>query len=161
MSFKQVLIYAGVLAVAGLVVGVAAGWVGLIRADGAAAISVAERPFGWALVGVVPLALVAAAYVAAGSSQAAGSFARTGPLLGGLSAAAVIGAAAACALFLVAAMQIPAVFGQEDAEALMRANRANFGWTKAIVIAAATLVAALPATFVARKRAGRYLRGHR
>jgi len=75
--------------------------------------------------------------------------------MGMLGAVAVLGAAAACALFLVTTTQIPAVFSGEQAEALMRANRSNFGWEKAALVAGAAVAAAVPAALVARRRATR------
>lgn len=151
MDVRWIFGHAAVLAAVGLALGAAAGWIGVARADGADAVSAAIAPIAYALVGLAPIVLVARIRQGAGDAELAATFARPAPLVGVLLVSAVVGAVGACALFLVATTQIPAIFGGEDAELMMTANRAAFGWSKLAAVVGATAVVVLPAVALARR----------
>lgn len=139
------------LGVAGLAVGIIAGWVGLARGDGAVEIAAASSPFIYGLIAVLPLVLLARVVLEAGDDERApydalGKSLAIVPLIG------LLGAAFACILFLVGATQIPAVFSGENAEQVMRETRAAVLWTPVWVVVAATGVAAIAAAIVGYAR---------
>ncbi len=139
------------LGVAGLAVGVIAGWVGLARGDGAVATAAASAPFIYALVGVLPLVLIARVVLEAGKDERApyDSLAKS---LAIVPAIGLLGSAAACILFLVGATQIPAVFGGENAEQVMIETRAGVLWTPVSIVVIASGVVAIAAAVVGYSR---------
>ncbi len=141
------------LAVVGLAVGVVTGWISMIRADGAVAVADSSAPLSYSLAGLLPLVLIVRALMAVEDEPS--PYQRVGVTVGVLLLAGVIGAGLACVLFLVGATQIPAVFGGEDAEQVMRATRAGVGWTKVGIIVAATAGSAVVASLLAHARAAR------
>jgi hypothetical protein len=125
----------GLVGVTGLLAGALAGWVGLLRADGSAAVAAAAAPWFWVLAVLAPAA-VQLGLAANGSRTAAR---RTGVALA-LQGAGVGGAGGllAALLFLVTASQVPAVFGGEEAAELMVLLRRGVFWRDAALLAAIT-----------------------
>jgi hypothetical protein len=152
MNYRRMGSHVGTLGVAGLAVGVVAGWVGLARGDGALETAAASTPFIYSLIAVLPFVLIARVALEAGKDRGA-PYDSLGKSLPIVLAIGLLGAALACILFLVGATQIPAVFGGEDAEQVMVATRAAVLWTKVGIVVAATGAASIAAAIVGHARA--------
>lgn len=122
--------------VTGLVAGALGGWWGLWRAEGAHGVADAAAPAFWLLALLAPVALALGAGADAGARASAVDALR-------LAVAGAVGGLLAAALFVVAASQVPAVFGAEAAEALVRQLRERIFWQGAGPLAALTAATGL------------------
>lgn len=113
----------------GLAAGLVAAWVGLLAADGAAAVAAVSASLYPALAAALPLALLALNWRGAPGGAA---------LLGG-----ALGGALAHLCFVVACTNLPATFGGESAVEMSRAIQPAIGWARPGIVVAATLISAL------------------
>jgi hypothetical protein len=126
----------GLVGVTGLVAGALAGWVGLARADGSAAVAAAAAPWFWTLAVLAPggLALGVAAEEPGSLRPGVATALRTGAI-------GFTGALLAALLFLVTASQVPAVFTGEQAAELIAQLGARIFWRDALLLSALTALA--------------------
>lgn len=140
------------LGAVGLVVGVLAGWWGLLRADGAQAVANAAAPFLLVLPLLLPVALILLTISNLEETENHSPYSKLSAALARLLIAGTAGGGLACLLFLVAAFQVIAVFGGEDAIKLMDALRPHV-LDRAGLITGVTTVAAVGIAVWANRRA--------
>jgi hypothetical protein len=125
--FKDGLQQGALVGLAGLIAGVITGWIGVLSGDEVAVLAARGAGWVWLLVGLLPLVLVSSsAVLGAGVDRMA--------TLGRNTVAGLFGGLLGLALFIVGAVQIPAVFGGVDSALLMTTLRGGIGLIPVVMV---------------------------
>ncbi len=151
MQTRWALNQLGATAVAGLVAGGVAGWVGVARADGAGAVAASAVEWRMLLFLLLPLAAIVRAWLD-GAGDDRDIYRRVSVAVPAAAALGMVGAAIGVGLWLVAVMQVSSVFGGENAADIMRASRGLLGWNGAGVAVALGGGGGIVGAFVAHRR---------
>ena len=137
MNFlKDGLQQGALIGLAGLIAGVITGWVGVLAGDDVAVLAARGAGWVWLLVGLFPVALIGSAAVFGAGPERPVTLAQN-------ALAGFLGGLLGLALFIVGAVQIPAVFGSAESPALMTALRGGIGVLQVAVVVVVTLLAGL------------------
>jgi hypothetical protein len=136
-SIKAGLVQAVALGFPGLITGVIAGWIGLARADGAAAVASVVAKVYLALVLLLPGTL-AFWTLASLNDQDRVNYVNQARATVMLLVAGFFGAVIGTAFFLVVAINVPAIFGGEDQVDLRLQLMDQVGWGSFGLVTAVT-----------------------
>jgi hypothetical protein len=140
---------AGLLAFVGLLVGVGAGWWGMLRADGAEAVAGESAPLSLTLLLLLPIALILAALLDLYTEERR-FYTQLPATLIRLLIMGGVGSVAGVLLFMLAAYQIPAIFGGEDPNILVETLRSSV-LGNLIPILIVTIITAVPVAIWANR----------
>jgi hypothetical protein len=130
------------LAVVALVVGGAGGWLGTLLAQDVDRLATVVAYAHLSLAVLWPLFLVAIT-VSNLDGESRLLYATAGRSFGVLLIAGLVGAVIGTGFFFVPATNVPAILGGEEPAVVQRALFAHIGWTKVLLVVAATTIVSL------------------
>jgi hypothetical protein len=142
---------AALLGGAGLVLGVIAGWVGLLTASGADAVAAVIANVYLVLVVLLPALLWFWTWASL-DDEDQDHYRAQGTAIGLLLLAAVAGCASATLVFMVVAANIAAIFGHVDNLQVRVALLADIGWQRALLLLVVTSAVAVALALWAHRK---------